>query len=892
MDRRSPLAPIAFTALLVLVLAFAGATPAAEQERRLETVTAELVPPDGRFQPLPRWTATGRPTLALALSGGGARGLSHVGVLQAMHEDGVELDAVAGTSIGAMAGALLCGGHSPHEIEDILRRRDWDQIISGLDVRTRVLSQVEDIRQSSSLFRIRLRRRQVLQVGALLDTRVLERELYRYLIRAQLESGGDFDRLACPFRAVTADILTGTALVPDQGDLVALVRGSFAVPGVFRPVPYGDALLVDGGIVENIPTETARGFGKDLVFAVDVSEGLPVLESVRSSVAVLDRSFSVASAARNRELLKMADLVLTPEVREYSRAAFRTQLDALLEAGRRVYAEHRDTLWQVLEAASHDRSAMPFDAVEVTGTSWLTAAQLEDRLGGAPGSPTRFRVRAELARVLNLGPLSAGRVEHLERGGRRVLRFVFEENPPVRALAREGDPVPWPDEVGVEVPPGRPFSLALARRVGAQYRQALVDRGRVLVRIDTVEWDAEEGVIRAHVSDLEVGRIQVEVDGELERRRTQAHFDDLQGRKFRFDRLADRLDEAMARGAISQWSLMPHYAEDDRVNLQLRVHGDDYFEAMSGLTYRGTLGWGGYARTAKANLTGRGDYVDFSVVASHDQVHVGSRYHTEYGFLSPRTGLDSGILYFRNDFPIIGDDQRYRRRDEEAYRGERAWAALVGRAWWGSSVHVGLFHERMRLEATEVEPPDRRNRTSAYALLDFDRHDRLLFPTRGSALKLNLEKSLAGYELWKAEARADTVRPVGPDRRHTLTARAALGLSDGADRRPHWFNPGGYRDLYGFAPYGAAGAQYARAGLVWRSSLQEIGAARLYLEGGFDAIRTADLHADLRRAETRYGYGVSATAFVRFLGPVTLGVMRNDARSNTVFITAGYPFLD
>jgi NTE family protein len=270
------LAGISFRFSLLLAIAISTCAVArAADEKLLDTVTAERVEPDGRFRFHPGWTASGRPSLALALSGGGARGLAHIGVLAAMEEDGVEIDAIAGTSMGALVGAFVSAGYSPEDAVEILKRREWNAIISGLDVRRRVLSESEDILQQSALLRFRLRRGELLQIGAIAEAHLLQRELYRLLLRAQLQSGGNLDRLRYRFRAVSGDILTGNRVASSSGDLVTYVRGSFSIPGVFEPVRVGGAVLVDGGVVENIPVDTARTLGGEAVIAVDVSAGLP-----------------------------------------------------------------------------------------------------------------------------------------------------------------------------------------------------------------------------------------------------------------------------------------------------------------------------------------------------------------------------------------------------------------------------------------------------------------------------------------------------------------------------------------------------------------------------------------------------------------------------------------
>ncbi len=863
----------------------------AAEERLLDTITARRVEPDGRFAQVARWTAPGRPSLALALSGGGAHGVAHLGVIEALQQDGVEIDGIAGTSIGALLGAFLCAGYPPEEVEEILRGHDWDAIISGLDLRNRVLSETEDVRQSSPLIEIRLRRHKLLQVGALLESRLLERELYRYLLKAQLDSGGDLDRLRYRYRPVATDILSGKAVVAASGDLVSLVRGSFAIPGVLRPVPVGGALLVDGGLVENVPVMAARSMGTDEVLAVDVTEALRPTPGVKGALDLLNRSITLMMDARTRESLALADLVVTPEVREFPASDFSGHVLGLAQAGRDAYERQRQALWALLESRAGDRAPIAYDGLEVRGTTWITPEEIGLRLGGGSGTVTRFRVAAELARALNLGPFASGHAAWIGGPAGRRLRFVFEENPTIRAVVRHGVPEPPRGEAGPPSPIGQPFSLEAARTILARTREDLIDRGRGLVNVDAVLWDPGTGTVTLDVSEATVGRITTEVQGEIRLERTERFLEDLQGERFRFDGLADRLDEMVARGAIFDWSLRAGRTAGGEVELRTQVRGDDYFEGAVGAAYRGAFGWAGFLRTAKANITGRGDFVDLTLTGARETALVRARYRTEYGAGFQNLGAEVGADYFDRAFPLVDDRQNLLDETEE-YRGDRAWISFIRRLRWGAVAQAGMSRERDHLDPADGAPEERLGRTSVFLKVNLDRHDRLLFPTRGGSLAILAERSVSGDPLWKSEMRVDTAFSTGIERRHTVTLGMGLGLSEDADRRPFWFNPGGYRDLYGFIPYGAAAPQYALAGATWRLRLFDIGAARLYLEAGVDVVRTALRRGDLGSAGDTVGYGASLIAHTRLLGPIALGAARNDAGAGMIFLTAGFPFLN
>ncbi len=831
------------TAILTLVAASLAAEPippasgaVSDGGPLLDTITALPVPEVGPFRPMARWRAPGRPTLALALSGGAARGLAHLGVLEGLEEDGVEPDAIAGTSIGALLGAFIAVGYSPPDVVQILKGRDWESIVFGLDLRNRVLSNSEDIRQTSALIDIRLRRGRQLQVGALLEGRLLERELYRYFLKGQLDSDGDFDRLRLRYRPVATDIQGGKAVIPSSGDLVSYVRGSFAIPGVFRPVPVGDQLLVDGGLVENVPVRAARSFGADAVLAVDVTETLDPAKKVHGALALVNRSLTLMMDATTRESLALADVVVTPVVAPFSSADFTGHLDELVQAGRAAYEQQREALWKILEARSRHRAPIDYAAIEVRGTAWIDPATLARRLGGAAGTVSRFRVEAELARALNLGPFASGRVEWLGAPGGRLLRFIFEE-----AATPSDAPTPAPPELLTE--------------------------------------------------EMEIGRVVTETQGETRLELTERFLADLKGKSFNFDRLADRLDEMVARGAIFEWTLKARRMADGRIELHVLVRGDDYWEGSFGGAYRGELSWAGYLRIAKANITGRGDFVDLTLLGALETTLVRARYRTEYGISSQNLGSEVGFDHYDNAYPLVDRNQHLLDQTEK-YRGDRLWASLIGRLRWGAVAQLGLFHERDRLEDTPSLPAETIGRTSGFLRIGLDRHDRLLFPTRGSSVTILAEDSFSGDALWKAELKADSALSLGEHNGQTVSLLLGVGLSEDALRRPFWFNPGGYRDLYGFLPYGAAAPQYARFGATWRLRLFDLGAARVYLETGANVVRTALRRGDLGGADNNVGYGVSLIAHTRLLGPIALGAARNDDGAGMIFLTAGFPFLN
>ena len=878
-------------AALALAALAVSVPPIQGGETVVATIRAQVVPADGRFEPYPRWKAPSRPTIALALSGGGARGLAHVGVVQAMYEDGVEFDAVAGTSAGALVGGFLAAGFDPEEVESIIRGRRWNAIVSGLDLRTRVLSEEEDILRSSPLLTWRTGAEAAVRFGALVESRQLEAELYRYFLGAQWLSRGEFDRLRYRFRAVATDVRTGRKVAPSSGDMAALIRGSVAVPGVFAPYPYDGALLADGLLVENLPVDTARTLGCDLVLAVDVGEDVDPADEVRGTLTTLNRALNILMLEQVERARDEADMLIRPDVVGVSPGDFEANLDRLLEVGRSAYARSRDGVWRRLEEAAGDVTAWSWDAIEGPSDEPVATEELRRRLG-ASGSAGRFRLESELARLLNGGAWADGRVDVVESDGRRVLRLALVPNATLQLLVRDGNAAFGPDDPVPRPPLGEPLSWATVRKATWQVRSQLLKSGRILVHVDRVGWDPARGTLTATVSEPPFAGIEI-VNTEGERlERLPRLFASLEGKPFRFDTVSQRLEDIEARGLIEGWRIEPLPADAGGVSLRAIVREDRHFEVAGSVAYRDTLGWAGLLRAGFTNLSGRGDTVELIGTAARDVAGIEGRYRSEFVGGFRNLGFESSVSWSDVARPLVGPDQEIVDDEAEVYQSFRLDAGLFKRVTFGTVLRAGLSRQRETLDAGAFGPAETRARTEVYSTVDLDRRDRLLFPSVGFALRWEGRWSLDGDPYRRNGLRLDYSHSFGALHPVTLSFRGAAGIAQDADRPAYWFDPGGFREVYGFLPYALQAPRYRQAGATARFRFLELGAVRSWVEIGADTLRIG-YGDDVPGAsgESVAGYGVSVTALARVIGPITVGWSRNDRGASVAFLTVGYPFV-
>src|SRR5437660_12443867 len=231
----------------------------------------------------------GTQRIGLALSGGAARGLAHIGVLKVLERAGIPVDVIAGTSMGSVVGGLYAVGYSAAQLDTIVRGQDWFRLLTDpVDRR--------DLPIDREVGAGRLMRTLPIQRGGvqLRKSVVPGQRIWELLTRLtwSAHSVHDFRRLPIPFAAVATDLETGQAVVLDRGFLPDAIRASMALPSVFAPVELGPNVLLDGGVVRNLPARDASAPGADVLICSDVTDPLEPRDSIVSLVVVLAHSVS------------------------------------------------------------------------------------------------------------------------------------------------------------------------------------------------------------------------------------------------------------------------------------------------------------------------------------------------------------------------------------------------------------------------------------------------------------------------------------------------------------------------------------------------------------------------------------------------------------------------
>ena len=280
--------------------------------------------------PAPEEEDAPRPTIGVALGGGGARGAAHVGVLQALQEMNIPIDFVSGTSMGSVVGSLFCIGLSPEEIEVEMSGVDWDDLFSDRPRRQdRTFRRKED--DTSFFLPVEFGWKD--EKVAFSSGIIAGQKLAFAFPHKSLVLGGrsNFDDLAYPFRPVATDLRTGEMVVLERGNLLKAVRASMSIPGVFPPVKWGQHILVDGYLSRNLPVDVVRNMGADIVIAVNVGADPAETDPAQfQNFLGVNAQQGLLLAHRNvAEQLPLADIVINVDLEDIQPLDFKRVADAI-----------------------------------------------------------------------------------------------------------------------------------------------------------------------------------------------------------------------------------------------------------------------------------------------------------------------------------------------------------------------------------------------------------------------------------------------------------------------------------------------------------------------------------------------------------------------------------
>ncbi len=374
-----------------------------------------------------------QPRVIVVLSGGGARGAGHVGVLRALEELNVPIHGIVGTSMGAVVGGLYAAGYSPDQLDRIIARMDWADMLDDNPGRRPFR-----FRRKAEEENFLITRRAGIDSGGIkLPRGIVEgQKLKAFFNRSVLHTADlpSFDELNVPFRGVATDIATGKAVVLDKGSLADALFASMAIPTFFSPMKLNGKLLVDGGVSDNLPIDVAFAMGADFVIAVDLSSPLKpaselpnLLDITDQLTSIMTRSNTETQIADLRNRGDSSGLLIEAELNGISALDFKRAYQAISVCYAATMS-HRQKLLTLSVAEPRYRTGnmkLPIDRISVEEISLETDSRtntslLESRLAIKPGEVAVNGIEGDLNRLYGMDLFS--QVSYLYQDGKLIIK--------------------------------------------------------------------------------------------------------------------------------------------------------------------------------------------------------------------------------------------------------------------------------------------------------------------------------------------------------------------------------------------------------------------------------------------------------------------------------------
>jgi len=863
-----------------------------------------------------------RPKVALVLSGGGARGVAGIGVLQVLEEAKIPIDLIVGTSIGSILGGLYASGYSTEQLRQMVDTTNWEDVLSLSDeARRSDLFLDQKIAADRSILTVRFKGLQPILPEALSTGQRLTNYLNLLVLQGIYHPSPSFDDLRIPFRAATTDLVSGKQVVLDRGDLTEAMRASVSAPLLFSPVIQDTAQLLDGGLVSNIPVDVARRWGADIVIAVDVTSPLRPASKLHAPWEIADQILGITMQSANRDELAKADIVIRPNLGSHLLDDF-SNLDTLVQKGSEAARQAVDRLEAMIQEkdveltesyAGHTvfpNANFDFDALELDQRWLMTVIAL-----------ARGREISELeVQGLVNAMCESGDFERVEVGVREDsagthLRLECPLNPVLSSVEIVGT-----SHVGLDTLQAV-FQPLIGRRLNfhqsGDAMEAVLgiyrDRGYSLARIREARLDRLTGKATVVIDEGIVYRTDIRGTVKTKDYVIWRELPWKDGDVFQAAKVGEGISRLYATNLFEQVSIGVHQegARDERqivlinvrerstelIRFGLRIDNERSAQPSIDVRDENLLGIG-----AELGLHAFGGSRNRSVVGEFKATRIFNTYLT--------LGL-RGIYEFR-DVYVYGDEpianpKRWDRVPVGEYRELRQGGTVT----FGTQLErLGTVTVEGRLESHRVwsisgHPLE----TQSYKIgsIKFgtivDSRDRYPFPRNGVMMNFSYESALlpatGGTGFTKMSFTYDSYQTYY--KRHTLHPRIVFGFADRTLPITEQFSLGGQESFYGLREDNSRGRQLFVASLEYRYQPPFKIFFDTYFTARYDLGSIWSNAAEIHLQDLRHGIGVGL-AFDTPIGPAEFAVgqsffFRRDLLNNPIsrgpflgYFSIGYAF--
>ena len=820
--------------------------------------------------------------ISLALSGGGARGLAHIGVLEVFEENDIPIKFIAGTSMGAVIGGLYSAGYSASELHSLVKQTNWLDLFSSAPLRSSLLISAKG-RPEKALLKIGIDKFKPVLPRGITSGQKLSNLLTGLCYRAGVRSSISFDLLNPPFRAVATDLVTGKLEIISSGDLAEAMRASMSFPVGFTPVVTEGRLFVDGGLINPVPVELCREIAGGPVVAVNTTAPLLPITEITDAIDMANQSTTVMSLPNLETQLNLADVVITPNLGYHKSFDFKN-VDVLIDAGRAAATELVPLIKRSLgEKFSASGREFAISAVTIEGLRNLPESFFSLNVSHEPNQ-TDIAIKNNLNQIIRSGFVYSARAELEESSSSYKLKYILQDNPRIKGFAF----------IGLTKFSPQTILMHLHSRVGevANFNTFIEDidtieklyakSGYTLARVKFPQIDPQSGIVSIVVDEGKIQRVGVSGNDRTRRWIVLRDFHLKTGEVFSASKAQRSLDDLYGTGLFETVKLTAQPCSAG-VALTVKVEEKSFDYVRTGIRYDNEYKTAGFVDLVSMNIFGLGNeaYISgqFGERKRAYQLNIkADRILKTY--LTYR--LTIGHSLFKRNYYIDHDLTGYVKEVND-----------------GIELEIGQQYRRLgKLSATiersdySYQEPDNlltvdRHLIALSIRSQVDSYNALPFPETGKNHLFELEFAgdvLGGdiiYSKFYTRLEAYYPLPYGLN----LHPRGELGFFN---RTPPYFKKfflGGRNSFYGLFEHELGGAKILSGSLEFRKKITDY----LFVTGRYDSGKVWNKLESIRFDQLEHSIGGSIM-FKSAIGPVGMAYGRTSTGLDAFYIFAGYDY--
>ncbi len=829
-------------------------------------------------------TPVGFPKISLALSGGGARGISQLGALKALLESNIPIDMIVGTSMGAIIGGLYSAGYSITQIDSIIVNTDWADFFAVESKERKELFVEQKITQDRALFTVRMDGFKPVIPASINSGEKVSNFFTQVSINAPLNNLKNFDKLRIPFRAVSTNLISGEAVILKNNSFSRSLRASSSVSFLLPPIQIDTLTLVDGGLVANVPVLQAKEEGAEFVIAVNATSRLRKKNEITYPWEIADQIVSIPSIKITDEQLKQADFLITPNINDYKNNDF-SDLQKLIDEGYRAGKNSikllRKKLKEFYLQKNGEGKRMIYNLAPDRNPSVLEK-KFFDSFSERDSISTE-ELKFYLSLLFLRGDFSDLSIKIIKKEGKSILRLFPKYNFSVKDISCFG--IESIDSAKacayVENLKGKPYNPLKLEEALLNILRLYRSDGITLANVETVETDGNLRKIKISFSEQTISDISVSGNEKTLDRVITREFPKLIGEKKIFGDLVEGLQNLQTINLFSDIELL---LDKDSVNtlkviveekptslirFGVRADNENFFQASIDIREENLFGSG---TEIGINLSGSPRKANYSIE------------HRSYRL------FDTYLTYFLQGYYRYEGVKTYEYIKNSAHEFQRSETGEYRQIYAGGLIGIGGRIKRLgnamvegKYESNRIkilrDQPDvdeyQDNIVSVKFRIALDTQDKYPYPNNGFYLNTFYEtaQQVLGGNVGFVKFSFDYLGFFRLHPMHNISIGVKIGFADPTLPLSQQFSLGGQDDFFGYREFEFRGRQLLKASLSYRYKLPFKVFFPAYVSGRYDIGSIWENREQIRLKDLQHGMGATFSLDTP-IGPVNFSVGR------------------